>query len=493
MGKSSPSPPSAPDPNVVAAAQGKANIEAARTVTALNRANQVGPLGSSTWTQTPNKGTLNKGAYDAATAAYNKGLAERTAAAANAPAAGPVWKDGGGDAGGSWVSGQGGAPVDTGTTPPPPREEDFMEGVNPDSWTQTTTLDPRSQKLLDAQLESQQALTGVTKDATNRVADAFKTGIDYSKAPGVMDPMMMLAGVTANMADQKDNIRTSGAVADTARGVAGDKIAAFGAKNALNFDNATPRAGTDEEIRKQVQDAMYSRATARLDPRFADRQSALDVRLANQGITQGSEAYERALRNEAFDRNDAYSSATNDSITAGEAAVNADFQRKFANRGQSTAEELALNDAIGRDASLGAALAGQTAGTELAYTGQDLAQKQAAPQIAGAAYGLQTADRARVLAEEEKKRALVLNELNALRTGGQVQMPQFGQTPSGANVAPAPIAQAMQNKYSSDLANYNAETAGGNNMLGGLVSLGGSFLGGPGGAMVGKAIGSLFG
>lgn len=49
MGKSAPSPPPAPDPTIVAQAQGAANEQTARTQAALNRVNQYGPDGSVTY------------------------------------------------------------------------------------------------------------------------------------------------------------------------------------------------------------------------------------------------------------------------------------------------------------------------------------------------------------------------------------------------------------------------------------------------------------
>ena len=478
MPKSSPEPPAAPDPNVVAAAQGKANVEAARTVTALNRANQVTPLGKSTWTQTPVKGTVDRTAYDAAMSAYNKGLADRAAAGTTTTSS--TGYTGGGEAGntGSQTTSTGGAAM--GEAPAPPREEDFMTGGNPDSWTQTVELDPRSQKLLDAQLASQQSLVDTTQLATNRVKDLYKTGIDYSKLPEVGSPSEILARTRAGMPSQASNIESAGQVADIARNTAGSKISTFAGAGPLSFASAPAMPVSDEAARARVEKALYDRAAARLDPAFQDREAALTSRLANQGITQGSEAYDKALRNEAFARNDAYSSATNDAIRAGDLALEAEFGRDLRARQQGVGEATTLHSSLINDATAATALAGQTAGTELAYTGADLAQKQAAPQIAASEYGLQAADRQRVLAEEERKRALVMNELSALRSGGQVAMPQFGQTPSGASVAPAPIAQAMQNQYASQMAGYNANVASQNAMMGGLVSLGGAAMGMPG-------------
>lgn len=65
-----------------------------------------------------------------------------------------------------------------------------------------------------------------------------------------------------------------------------------------------------------------------------------------------------------------------------------------------------------------------------------------------------------------------LNTLNALRTGAQVQNPQFGSTPQGANYLTAQQAQGL-----FDVNKYGVQAGGYNNMMGGLFGLGAAYLG----------------
>jgi len=78
--------------------------------------------------------------------------------------------------------------------------------------------------------------------------------------------------------------------------------------------------------------------------------------------------------------------------------------------------------------------------------------------------------------EESFLRNIPLNELNALRTGSQVQMPQF-QAFSTSNVQPAPIMQGAQAQGQADINAFNAQQAGSNATMGGLFSLGAAGLG----------------
>lgn len=58
-----------------------------------------------------------------------------------------------------------------------------------------------------------------------------------------------------------------------------------------------------------IEDALYAPWKRRLDDRFAQQEEATRARLANQGITAGSDAYNNEMRNFEQGRNDAYGSA----------------------------------------------------------------------------------------------------------------------------------------------------------------------------------------
>jgi hypothetical protein len=83
-----------------------------------------------------------------------------------------------------------------------------------------------------------------------------------------------------------------------------------------------------------------------------------------------------------------------------------------------------------------------------------------------------------------------LNELNAIRSGAQVQNPTFQNTPQQATTGGANYLGAAQAQGNSDLAGYNAQTGASNSLMGGLFNLGGSLFGGAGSA---GGFGKLFG
>lgn len=72
-------------------------------------------------------------------------------------------------------------------------------------------------------------------------------------------------------------------------------------------------------------------------------------------------------------------------------------------------------------------------------------------------------------------RDLPLNEINSLMSSSQVQMPTT-QAVQGATTQAAPIYQAAQNQYQSQLSAANAQNASSNNTTSGLYSVGAAAL-----------------
>jgi hypothetical protein len=98
------------------------------------------------------------------------------------------------------------------------------------------------------------------------------------------------------------------------------------------------------------------------------------------------------------------------------------------------------------------------------------------------------------LAQQAAIRSIPVNEISALLSGGQVNIPQF-QGYSGVTVAPAPVFQAgqaagdfAQRNYQNQVGSYNA----GMGLLGNLAGAAGTVLGGTGPIAAGIAKG-LFG
>lgn len=249
-----------------------------------------------------------------------------------------------------------------GTSAPMPTVDQFTTTAGGDQPTVTQTLAPAQQALLDAQNRISGNLAGVAESGVNRVGQAMQTPFDTS------------------------NLRPLQA---------------------------------DAAARQAAQDAAYRQATSRLDPQWQQAANQQETKLRNQGLTPGGEAYDNAMRDFNFGKNDAYSSAFNNSFNTGLAAQQADF-------------------------------------------------------------GMQNQANQANLQQQAYLRQLPLNELNALRTGSQVQNPTF-QPYQGSQIGQTPVMQGAMAQGQADQNAYNASTAQNNAFTSGLFGLGGAALMAPAG------------
>jgi hypothetical protein len=273
---------------------------------------------------------------------------------------------------------------------------------------------------------------------------------------------------------------------------------------------------------------------SRVMPQIQQQRQMLETQLANQGIPRGSEAYNRAITEQQQQENDAVQQAALQGLQLdmsaraqgfGERQAAAQFANQAAlgqfgmgaqglglrnqaiaqNFGQGQAAQQMQNQAIAQnqDAALRAYQAllagqGQSFGQQMdvqAARNAALAQNQAIAaqqqQMANAAQlqqynqALQNAQFGNTALQQSLQQQLALrnqpiNEIAALMSGVQVNMPQF-QGYQGANVAAAPVfagTQAAgdfaQRNYSNQVGAYNAQLG----LLSGLAGAAGGYFGG---------------
>lgn len=156
-------------------------------------------------------------------------------------------------------------------------------------------------------------------------------------------------------------------------------------------------------VGQTAQDALMSR----IDPRFAQQEDQMRTRLANQGITLGSEAYQREMDQLGRQRNDAMMQAALQGIN------------------------------------------------------------------------LDQANRSAALQEQAYMQDRPLNLINALKTGAQVQSPQFQQFAQQQTTAGPDMLGAAQANYGAQMDAYNAEQAQQGGLMSGLFGIGMAGLGSP--------------
>lgn len=411
MGSKASAPP-APDYKGAAEATAAGNRWAAKDTTAANRPNIITPYGSQTWT---NNQTFDQAGYDAELAKYN---------ASFKPGSYMPTVDSDGNVTREWNEG-------TKPTGSAPDRNMFMK----DNWTQTTTLTPATQKALESQQLMQQGRSDIALGIMPRVAESLSKPLDMNgmQAWGKRydGPGPITSGFAMTTPTTTDKIQTS--------------------------------IGRTPDYIKSSSDAIYNQATSRLDPRFNQGQSDLDARLANQGITRGSSAYNRAQDAFSMQRNDAYQTAMNNATAQGAADATRvqgmDLNAaNFGNNAQGQVFGQNLTSNQFRNTAIGQSNQAQN---------QDFTQTNA-----NAAYDNNLRIAQFNMAQQE--RMLALNEMNALISGQQVGMPAMPQFNTSTPYGGPNYMGAAQAQGQYDMNTFNANQAANSGFTSGLFGLGGS-------------------
>lgn len=91
-------------------------------------------------------------------------------------------------------------------------------------------------------------------------------------------------------------------------------------QNLGNMGNYNFSVNGSDEARQRAENATWQAYTSRLQPQFAQQADNLETRLQNQGITVGSNAYNRAMNNLQQTQNDSYNQAAYQSVLSGQNA-----------------------------------------------------------------------------------------------------------------------------------------------------------------------------
>ena len=535
MGKKSPAPPPAPDYAAAATAQGAANLDAARLSARISNPNISTPLGGQRVTF--GRQVLNEPAYNKAMADYQQQLAAYNASRPQQPATGDVTTTtggtpgrmtsqglerapgmpesdflpqdmgnvglgdlygGGGLYGGGYGGGlQGGYGGTTGgytgdyTGGPPvaPTKEQFMTLTDQDTPFIEQYLTPEAQKTLEAQQRVDLALAGLGEQGIGAARDILGQRFQ----PNLRDVQTQLGGY-GQVAQGPDLMGMGQAGADVRaqRINRGPMEGQYGYAQGLDvrgLPQAPINAGTT------AQQAIMSR----LEPQLQRQRAQLETRLANQGLVRGGEAYNAAIQEAQQQENDLRTQAALQGISLDQAARQQAFgERATANQAynqavqQNLQQGLSVQDAQNRAAQQ---MFGQRMdiqglyNTALAQNQNAALQQQAAANAAQAQDFNQRLQAAQFgntalqqsLAQQLALRNQPLNEITALMSGSQVQMPQF-QGYTGANVAAAPVFGAAQAQGDFAQKNYQNQMAGYNNQMSGLFGLGGALAQGIGSA-----------
>jgi len=123
----------------------------------------------------------------------------------------------------------------------------------------------------------------------------------WTQAQGLSPEMQGLMDQQMGMLSQKGDIQAGMMNRISNEMGSAPDWAQFGEAQGLDYDPT--------QLRQSAEDAMYGRATSRLDPQYQQQEQAMEIKLRNQGLRAGDEAYDAAMGNFGRAKNDAYEQA----------------------------------------------------------------------------------------------------------------------------------------------------------------------------------------
>lgn len=307
---------------------------------------------------------------------------------------------------------------------------DPASGQQVTQWTQNTSLAPGLQQALDYQLDTQLGRSQLASGFMDRVANEYAQPFDYASLPR-MAQANAPGSLQTNLTDYTPGLQTGFTFGDVPK--------------------------IDSDFRDQVATQLMDR----MRPVHDYQQKQLETKLANQGFTQGSEAYNRALnelnQRQSLERFNALDQSGNEA----QRLFNMQMQSQNTGYNQNMGAAQFQNQALGQASAL------------------DLARMNAMNQATGQQQNMnqsyvdaQNRLRQQAIAEEMQRRGMSLNEMNALLTGQQVNIPQMPSFQAAGRAETPQILQATQMGYDAQLGAANAQNAAFGNLLGAGAQLG---------------------
>ena len=447
MGKSAPSPPPAPDYSALAKEQGASNVLAAQQSGMMSNPNVKGPLGSRTVTwgkqyQSPEVAAVDKSQFykTSADVNYNDPTYQAKAwewgrqfGSGTGNARNPLQNYAQTPEGAAALAATKGQIFDQEAYDKAMKDYNTAVQERESKALITPTIEekltPEAQAALEAQQRTNKALAELGERSVGRVEEVMGKPFQYT-GEGIKTSFDTGRPIQYGPEAGKYGLQEGG--------VAGPNLQT----KLEGVYQAPVNAGTT------AQQAIMGR----LQPQVERERSQLQTQLANQGIMPGSAAYENAMTEQNQRENDLMSQAALQGVNVDISAQNQAFNQALAS-GQ-----------FGNQANMGlfqSALAKQHA--------KNAAAAQQYNQSRGAAEFANAADQAK-FNRELSLYNLPLNQVSALMSGSQVQIPQY-QAFQASNVQATPIFQAgqAQNQYNMDVYNAGVQEANAQNAMWGNI------------------------
>ena len=404
----------------------------------------------------------------------------------------------------------------------PYQATDPATGEATTAWSQTQSLTPELQDILNKQIAIQSGRSDVAGALTGRMGTEFTQPMDWRG----LNPM---GEVPTQQYTIPEEVQRNVDYSDIPMPTAPGQITNLSTQGLSNINGPQQQTNLDysgidgvgdgTDYRARAEQSIYDKGASRLGDQFETRREQMEIKLRNQGLRPGDAAYDAQVQSVNQQETDAYGQLQNDAIMGGMSEANQAFNQDLSRRNLYTGERdrqaQFSNDANTNMFNMQSGLRGQMFGERQTqgqfandaaqnlygmqsdlrnmYTGErdrnaafyNAAGQQAYDQSRGANQqnyqqamaGSQYANQIRQqqITEAMTKRGFSLNEINALLSGQQVNTPQMPNFQGASAAQAAPIYQGAvdQGNYNAGMSPWNALIGAGGTALGGY--LGGGF------------------
>ena len=299
---------------------------------------------------------------------------------------------------------------------------DPATGATVNKWVQKQTLNPQQQAALDSQMAIQQGKSDLAQQQMGRVNEALASPFDW------------------------DNLQAYGNV--NQQNISADPYMTQGAGQGL-------MRGLDPSLfgdagRQRYENALFER----MAPQHQRAQSALDAKLSNMGATVGGRGWQAMQQN----LGDQQSRERFNALEMGGQEQQRQFNMALGGgQFQNAAQQQAWQQMLGQNA--------QNFGLMSGANQQNFGQNM---QLAN----YQNQLRQQQIAEQQLRRQMPLNEMNALLTGQQVQglnTPNFNTSRSAGG---ADYSGAAGQQYGAAQDAYNVQQSNQQGLMSGVATIG---------------------
>jgi len=315
------------------------------------------------------------------------------------------------------------------------------------TFTSTQTLSPQGEAIKQQTLASQMNLASMANSQSARVGDLLSTPFNpNSGAPAAGDAQWF----NQPRLDPLKSYDAGGAIQNTF-GDAGDITKSYGPADNYSAD------------RLRVEDSLNQR----LNPQLQKDRSAIEQRLADQGIRYGSQAYTSAMDDWNRQSNDQRLAVT--AQGGQEQARMNDMAAKQAGF-QNSAQQQQYDQLLGRGSFSNAAQAQQNSqnAAQAGFYNAGSAQQQALLQ---SLFNASNSSRNQYMQEQYQQRNQPINEISSLMSGSQVQNPNWLNSPN-SQIATTDIGGLINQNFAQNQQNYQTAMSSWNSTMGGLLGLG---------------------